>query len=324
MAAEVVYLDVLLFIALLSFVMDFLLLWATSKATKTRAHPARLMAAAAVGTCYFIAFYLSSLSVIPYYGWLQFWPVIVGASFAMLGIAFAPFPLRRLPRIAGFFYFIALSSGGAGMAAGYALQWGVPGQLFASIAAILIIAEIGWGVVQKSVWQRVYQVPLEVVLFGARVRTTALLDTGNQLKDPLKGSKVIVVEHQAILPLLPESLRDDLIELERGDLSKVGRLLASAKWSARFRVIPFASLGKRNGLLMGFRPDEAAVYIEGRRILLRDAVIGISPERLDPEGGYAALLHPDLVQDAVSALDAAPKSAVHRPKGESPHVSTPS
>ena len=324
MAAEVVYLDVLALIALLSLAMDYLLLWATAKATKTKASAGRLLAAAAFGTGYFIAFYLSGRLILPYYGWLQHWPAIAGASFAMLAIAFAPVPLRRLWRIAGFFYFIALCSGGAGMAAGYALDLGMTGRLFASIAAILIIAELGWGAVQKSVWQRVYQVPLEIVLAGNRARTVALLDTGNQLKDPLRGSKVIVVEHQAILPLLPEPLREDMAALERGDLSKVGRLAASAEWSARFRVIPFASLGKKHGLLMGFRPDEAAVVIEGKRIPLPGAVVGISPERLDPEGGYGALLHPDLVQDALGAPGAAERSAIPRPKGESPHVSTPS
>src|SRR5690606_19097734 len=145
----------------------------------------------------------------------------------MLAIAFAPVPVRRLARIAGFFYFIALSSGGAGIAAGYALNWGVAGQLFAAIAAILVTAELGWGVVQKSIWQRVYHAPLEIVLFGDRVRIDALLDTGNQLKDPIKGSKVVVVEHQAIAPLLPEHLREDMIRLEQGDLNRVNRLLTS-------------------------------------------------------------------------------------------------
>ncbi len=323
MAAEVVYLDVLLLIALLSFVMDYLLLWATAKATKTKVRPMRLAAAAGLGTCYFVAFYLASRSVIGYYGWMQFWPIIVGVSVAMLAVAFAPIPLQRLMRVTGFFYFIALSSGGAGMAAGYALRWGIAGQLLASIAAILIIAELGWGVVQKSIWQRVYQIPLEIALFGNHIRVIALLDTGNQLKDPLKGSKVVVVEHQAVAPLLPEHLREDMVHLEQGDLSKVSRLLTSAKWSARFRVIPFASLGRKNGLLMGFRPDEAAVIIEGKRIVLSDAIIGISPERLDPEGGYQALLHPELVQDAVGAQSAATPT-IHRPKGESPHVTTPS
>ncbi len=52
----------------------------------------------------------------------------------------------------------------------------------------MIVAELGWGVVQRSIWQKLYNIPLEIVLFGHKVRTEALADTGNLLKDPLDGS----------------------------------------------------------------------------------------------------------------------------------------
>jgi len=321
---RVIYLDALMLVAALSFMMDYLLLWATARAARLRARPARLAAAAAIGTAYFVAFYLAGRSLIPHYGWLRYWPVILGVSFGMLGVAFAPLPPRTFARAAGLFYFIATSSGGAGMAAGYALGWGAAGQLLFAIAAILITAELGWGVVQKSIWQRVYYVPCDIELFGERVRVTGLLDTGNQLKDPVTGAKVIVVEHQAIAPLVPEHLREGLVELERGDLSKVGRLLASDRWSSRFRVIPFVSLGRKNGLLVGFRPDKAAVVIEGRTVVLSDVVVGIAPDRLDPEGGFQALIHPQLVHEAAGGVIRPARPAIRTPKGESPHAATPS
>lgn len=319
--SPVIYIDTLIALAVLSLMMDYLLLWATSKVTKVERKPWSLALGALLGTSYFITYYLSARGALPYYGWLRFWPVVLGTSLAMILVAFYPLTGRQFLRVTGIFYFIAVSSGGAGIAAGYALGWGVLGQLLAAIAAILLTAELGWGVVQKSLWQRLYHVPIEIVLFGRPVRMIALLDTGNTLRDPLKGSPVIVVEHSAIAPLLPEHLRDVMRQMEQGDLSQISRLLTSARLSARFRVIPFASLGNEKGLLIGLRPDRASVEVEGRRIVLPDAIIGLSPHSLDPHGAYRALLHPEFLQRESGDPLVRP-AATTKKEGESVHAST--
>ncbi len=318
---QVIYIDTLISLAVLSFTMDYLLLWATSKVTKVNRGVWGLSLGALVGTSYFILYYLSAKGVLPYYGWLRFWPVILATSIFMVVVAFYPIAFRPLLRVTGFFYFIAVSSGGAGVAAGYALGWGVTGQLLVSIAAILITAELGWGVVQKSLWQRLYHIPLGIELFGERVQVLALLDTGNRLREPLRGSQVVVVEHSAIAHLLPRHLQDVMQRMERGDLSEISRLLTSARLSARFRVIPFASLGNENGLLIGIRADGVWVDFEGRRINLENVVIGISPNDLDPDGSYRALIHPELLEHS---LEVGPPQvrATSSKEGESVHVST--
>ena len=321
----VVYVDTLLLLAVLSFLMDYLLLWATSKVAKTPRRPWRLALAAAIGTLYFVVYYLSERGIGQYYGWLRYWPSLVAVSAAMLMTAYYPLPWPALVRVMGYFYFIAVSSGGAGVAAGYALGWGVVGQLAASIAAILVTAEVGWGVVQHTVWQRLYHVSLEIVLFGEKATTEALVDTGNRLKDPLGGAPVIIVEHSVVAHLLPEHLHPVLIQMEAGDLSGVSRLLTSERWSSRFRVIPFTSLGKEKGLLVGFRPDSASVIVDGRRVPLTPIVVGLHPKALDPEGVYRALVHPELLH-STAAIEPAGAWALStsRNEGERPHATTTS
>lgn len=324
-STAVIYVDTLLLLAALSFVMDYLLLWATAKVTKVHFAPLRLAGGALVGAAYFVLYYLSERGAIGYYGWLRFWPSVLAASFLMILLAFYPLRVQRFLRVTGYFYVITLTSGGAGIAAGYALGWGVAWRLLVSIAAILLTAELGWGVVQKSLWQRLYQVPLEIVLFGERVVTTALLDTGNRLRDPVSGAPVAVVEHQVIAHLFPEHLEEAIRRMERGDLSEIGRVLSSAQWSARFRVVPYTALGKEKGLLVGFRPDEVWVTVEGKRVHLDRVIVGIYHRRLDPEGAYQALVHPEMIQSALSSEGASLKeySSRHQ-EGESTHVTTPS
>lgn len=323
--ATVVYVDTLLLLAALSLIMDYLLLWATSKVAKTPRSPWRLGLGAAIGTAYFVVYYLSERGIGPYYGWLTMWPAVLSTSLAMLTAAFYPLPWPALLRVTGYFYFIAVSSGGAGVAAGYALGWGVAGQLAVAIGAILITAELGWGVVQRSIWQRLYNITLEIDLFGEKVTTEALADTGNRLKDPLAGAPVIVVEHSVVARLLPEHLRPVLIQMEAGDLSGVSRLLTSERWSSRFRVIPFTSLGKDKGLMVGFRPDSATAIVDGQPIPLGSVVIGLHSKPLDPDGVYHALIHPGLLQGAAQEESSREWArSTSRQKGETSHATTSS
>ncbi len=325
MAAPVIYVDTLFLLGALSFLMDYLLLWAAAKATKLPFRASRLAAGALAGSTYFVLCYLSERGAVGSAGWLRTWPFVLAASFLMILLAFHPMSGRRFLRLTGYFYAISLVSGGAGIAAGYALGWGVAWRLLVAIAAALAAAELGWGVVQKSLWERLYHVPLEIVLFGQRAATTALLDTGNRLKDPVSGAPVAVVEHKVIAHLLPEELEEVVRRMERGDLSEVGRLLTSAEWSARFRVIPYAALGKENGLLVGFRPDEVRVNVEGRHVRLERVVVGIYHKSLDPDGAYQALIHPEMIEAALSSGEEPHEAYSSRQReGESTHVATPS
>jgi stage II sporulation protein GA (sporulation sigma-E factor processing peptidase) len=58
-------------------------------------------------------------------------------------------------------------------------------------------------------------------------------------------------------------------------------------------MIPFSSLGRTNGMMIGFRPDAVIV---GEKI--SDVVIGIYNSRLCRDGRYQGLLGPELIGEA--------------------------
>ena len=110
-------------------------------------------------------------------------------------------------------------------------------------------------------------------------------------------------------------------------MAGISRLLASERWSSRFRVIPLQSLGREQGLLVGFRPDAVHLVTEGRRVTLTGVVIGISPKPLDPEGSYRALLHPELLEAALregGRRAGGVDSSTSPSEGETSHASTAS
>ena len=137
----------------------------------------------------------------------------------------------------------------------------------------------------------------------------ALIDTGNDLREPLSGLPVVVADYRAVAVLLPQGLKQAWCSApERPD--EVLRLLAAAGaggsgaapppaggmegWLPRLRLVPFAAIGRANGMLLGFRADQVLLQQEGR-LIRGQAVIALAPGRLAGPG-YHAVDNPLLLE----------------------------
>lgn len=300
----IVWLDILIFQAAATFVFDWLLLWATAAVTKVAVSGRRLLAAAAVGTVYYGLYVLSAQALVPLYGLWRSVGAILLVSVGMLLIAFGTGPWHRFLHVALPFYGIGIVGAGAGTVASFvAGHDGAPDPIVGFLAAsgaLLVVAELGWGAVQRQLWRQSHRLPMEITFGDSGLKATALVDTGNRLRDPLTGDPVIVMEASALQPLLPDYLRSAVQQMAKGDLEAVTRLLASERWSARFRIIPFSSVGRKHGLLVAFRPDKVQLAVGGHPIIVGPCVLGLCQGPLDPDGIYCALVHPELVQDALA------------------------
>lgn len=298
MAEYTLYVDVLLLRLACNLLFEYLLLWSTATITKMPTTPKKLTLASMVGTFHYLLYLLASAGLIPHYGILRFFPVVVLVSIVMLMITFTPFSLARLKKVVFYFYGIGFLAAGAGMAGAYLL--GGPGtpQFFVgiliSIITILLVAELGWGIVHERMAKRVYRIPLNILCDGVWMELEALVDTGNNLKDPLNRQPVIIVEMQALQSLLPPDLPPIVQALDQGDSKATDRLMELDSWQTKIRLIPFTSIGKNNGLLLGFRPDQVQI---GGQVVASDChpTIAIYPHSLDPQGEYEALVPPQLV-----------------------------
>ena len=59
---------------------------------------------------------------------------------------------------------------------------------------------------------------------------------------------------------------------------------------SKIRLIPFSSLGKENGLLIGVKADELFVDGEDIKTQIQDVIIGIYDGYLDKSKKYSALI----------------------------------
>lgn len=157
------------------------------------------------------------------------------------------------------FLLLSLALGGAGAA----LETGA--------GAIALCAGGIWGICRltgSGLGKR--YLPLEVHFQDRQIRVTALLDTGNQLKDPLTGESVLILD--------PESA-GILTGLTRAQLAR-----PLTAMNPGFRLIPYRALGVEGGMLLAKRFEDVRLgRFRGAR------VIAFSPEPLGSGRDYQAL-----------------------------------
>lgn len=301
----VIYLDEVLLRLLGDFIINLLLLWATAQITKLRRPPWRLSLAAFLGTVYELA-YLGAVQQL--WGGYPFLasPLIMFSVFVcMLLVAFGPLQPRRLLSVGGYFLLIGLVTSGAGLMASYMFGENALIKYSTAIVAILLLAELGWGIVHKVVWQELLHVPLTIKLGAQEVEVEALLDTANHLKCPLTGEAVIIVESQVLAPLLPDNFLE-LVASPEFDFAQLSQVLADPILAQRFRLLPYSSLGREHGMLLGFRPDEVILTQGKVEHHLEDVIVGIYQRSFLPTGEYRALMHPEILQAAMESPWLAP------------------
>lgn len=303
-----IYVDLKIYLVLFVLIawQMYTLLWATKVIAGLNASTPRLLAGALLGAVYGILADLASFDVIPGYRILHAWWMVIGISVASFFLAFRDEKGRRFFAGLGYYYLLVfLSTGGA-----YALRnlliltgvdpvvvsWAGP---VASVVTILVAAELGWGVVQRWVWSHTVYLPLEIELLDKTARLTALLDTGNQLRDPLTAAPVIVVGGEVGPRLLPKEVWALLQTGGSLDLGALTESIGTSPLAARFRMIPFTSLGKKQGLLPAFRPDRVTLFLRTEKIELPGAVVAFYGQSLSYDGSYQALLPPPLLHEAM-------------------------
>lgn len=305
-----VYLDVVFAI---NFFMDFVLLWATAKFSQVRTSWYRLAAGAFIGACYSLALMLPSLHYL-----LAFFAKIL-FSVIMVYVAFPGLKARKFLQVLGYFYLVAFTMGGAMLGAIYLISrnqdlYGIMNGifvflvnvkytwLFAAVFAAIILVRYGVGFVKRNFLHSFFRVPVIIKLGKQSISTKALVDTGNQLKDPLTHKPVMILEFDVLKSILPGELAAALDYSGEPDLNHIVDSLSGSVWASRIRVIPFTSIGRNKGMLVGIRPDEVIVITSENNVRIKDIIVGIYHRQLSPEGAYRALLHPDVLNPTMIGL----------------------
>jgi stage II sporulation protein GA (sporulation sigma-E factor processing peptidase) len=297
-----IYLGVLI---LENIVMNYLILWTSGKLSKMRTTNLRLFMGALLGALY-AAFLIIRPDIRVYYTVVA----KILLSIAMIAITFSPNKFVSFVKILIIFYISTFIFAGASFALIYLNNQGALVKngmiyiywqskwttIFLSIITALIILKIFQEIIQYKLIRENLLTKLRIKFESKQTDIAALIDTGNSLYDPLSNMPVIIVEFNAIKDILPSEICSIFDGCMENDFKTITDRLYSSKWFTRFRLIPFSSIGKENGMLIGFKPDYVEIGDDDtEKKGISDVIIGIYNHTLSKGEHYKALLSPDLV-----------------------------
>lgn len=284
-------------------IINYIILYATKRFTRTETSNLRLIIASLIGALYAFAVFFPSLQFM-----VKFLAKIA-VSILIVIVAFNPVRLYSFVKQFATFYIVTFVFGGAALAFFYFFDievffgegifyiQGLPSLvklLFVAIILSLILLKFAWGYIQKIISKERAFIPITIYLNSKRVDIMALMDTGNSLKDPISKTPVIIVEFFALKELLPNNIQDIFLEYNENNLEIISKIMSKATDEIKFRLIPFKSIGLENGMLLGFKPDKVALKDE-ECTTISNIVVGIYNNSLSPDNKYMALLHPEIL-----------------------------
>ncbi len=293
MDRPIVYADVTF---LVNFTMDYTILWATSKLAGREASHWRLAGVAVLGGIYGVGNLLSYLSV------LYSWPAKILFSIIMVTLAI---PLRgwidfRKAMLG--FYGISFVAAGATIALSYQINQLGGSQdfsvwwLFGGISCAVLLGYQGERYLAGKVIPALLKHQVELH-FGSRMcRGEGFLDTGNHLRDPLTRRPVVVAEYRLLRDCIPADCRAVMENMH--DQTDILAALGNSTWANRLRLIPFTSLGQKNGMMVGFRCDQIIVDPGRNPVPYKNLVVGIYLDKLSNEDDYQLLIPSEILQSA--------------------------
>ena len=135
---------------------------------------------------------------------------------------------------------------------------------------------------------------IEILINQKKIKTKAMIDTGNMLKEPITNVPVIVVEHILLYSCMPKEILNNLKEIMGGDFKNIPCDIQE-KYITKLKLIPFSSLGKQNGMLIGIRPEYVKVITDEQEKINKNVIIGIYEKSLTKKGEYQALIGIELL-----------------------------
>lgn len=290
-----VYIDI---IFLENLIINYIILYATSIIAKVKIKQYRVLLGSMIGAIYSVIYYIVNLE------WFVLAGVKIVLSIVIIYISFNSKDFKKLIKHTIFFYLISFIFAGASLAVIYmvnsnniSIQNGeIMGEY--TLKTILIGIIISFFVMMYAFRflkkkENIY-CNVKIKLNNKKIETNAMIDTGNFLKEPITNIPVIVVEDTLLYEVIPKEILNNMNKILAGDFENVPEKIKN-EYISRLKVIPFSSLGKQNGMLLGIRADEIEIEQDDDIKNIDKVTIGIYDKSLTKRGEYRALIGLDLI-----------------------------
>ena len=293
-----IYIDIVL---IENLIINYIILFTTAVVLKIKVNHIRLILASLLGAGY---------SIIAYMGIIKVYSSIILKiilSVLIIYIAFNPQNIKKMCKDLLLFYLVSFVFGGAAFALIYIIKpqnilmknglflgtYTLKTVMLGAIVAFCII--IGaFAIIKNKISKKDMFCEIEILINQKKIKTKAMIDTGNMLKEPITNVPVIVVEHILLYSCMPKEILNNLKEIMGGDFKNIPCDIQE-KYISKLKLIPFSSLGKQNGMLIGIRPEYVKVITDEQEKINKNVIIGIYEKSLTKKGEYQALIGIELL-----------------------------
>ena len=293
-----IYLDI---IFLENFILNFIILYAVSLVIKEKAGCIKLMIASLIGASYVIIYYLINFQS----KWNLIFKIIL--SVVMVYISFMPKSFKEFIKQITFFYLVSFVFGGASLGVIYMVNAGkisirngiIVGNytlktIFIGVILAFTIITVAFKFVKNRISKKDLFCNIKIIINQSKINVKAVIDTGNFLKEPITNIPVIVVEKDILKNFVPKEILENIENILGGDLKNIPENIKN-EYLSKLKVIPFSSLGKQNGMLLGIKADGVVVEIDNEEKYVEKVILGIYTKKLSKKDEYNALLGIDVI-----------------------------
>jgi stage II sporulation protein GA (sporulation sigma-E factor processing peptidase) len=296
------YIDV---IWALNLCIDYLLIALTALVLKRRFHHIRMILAALFASL-IVFLMFSPVASLFYEPWMKFF-----YSAVIVYIAFGYRRLRYFLQGLLMFYFVTFMTGGGLFALHF--FWQTEVDIFEGILQVnsgYFGSGISWVFVMIGfplIWffskhrfetietnkvQYDQLVNVDITISGYTFRTKGLIDTGNQLSDPITKKPVMIIEAALLYPYFTEESINHIMTFHEhaGTNNREDERLIE-----RISIIPYKVIGQSSPFLTGLKPDKVKVYHQEKEFETKNVLLGLQDKELSADGAFKCIVHPKLV-----------------------------
>jgi len=288
-----IYIDIVL---IENVIMNYIILFATSIILKIKIKNIRLLLASLLGAIYSVIAYMSVLEI---YSSIILKIVL---SVIIVYIGFNPQNVKQLWKSLLIFYLTSFVFGGAAFALIYIIKpqeilmknglflgtYPLKTIILGAILSFVLIITV-FTIVKTKITKKDMFCEIEIKLNEKIIKTKAMIDTGNMLKEPITNTPVIVVEHTLLYECMPKEILNNLDQILGGDFKAIPEKTKN-EYIIKLKLIPFSSLGKQNGMLLGIKPEYVNIIEQDKAEKKENIIIGIYNKSLTKKGEYRALI----------------------------------
>lgn len=288
-----VYLDVLFFE---NFILNCIILYAVGIETKSKIKFLRILSGSIIGSIYVIIYYILKVDF-----FLNIAMKFI-LSISMIYISFETKEFKALLKKVLFFYLTSFIFAGGALAIIHIVNSGkvsiqngiIIGKyslttIFIGIIVAFIVIVIAFKTIKNKINQKDFLCKLTIKIDDKQINTIAMIDTGNLLKEPITNIPVVVVENCLLEDIVPKEIFQNTQNILNGNLESLPEDVKQ-EYLPKLKVIPFMSLGKQNGMLLGIKVKEVVVKTEEETKMIEKAIIGLYDKKLSRSGKYQALI----------------------------------